>query len=170
LISGYQSADGVTWTLVRCVNLSLPTDVLVGFAACSRVTTKVLTTAVMDQVQLIPFPTAGVLPWPWTETAIGQSTDQGVALFDGSFVLANLGADITATADRCKFVNRTLVGDGSLVVKVASNGSADSLSRFGLMMRENFDANAKNVLLSLTTGNSRAAKASAAQRPHAPPR
>jgi regulation of enolase protein 1 (concanavalin A-like superfamily) len=154
LITGYQSVDGVSWTLVQSVNLPMEANLLVGLAACSHMTTAQLTTAVINQVSLTPTTVANALPWPWTETSIGQSTDQGVALFDGSFVLANLGANITATADRFKFVNRTLVGDGTLVVKVGSNGSADNLSRFGLMMRESFDANAKNVLLSITTGKS----------------
>ena len=96
---------------------------------------------------------AVTLPWPWVETSIGLASDPGVALYDGSFLLSNLGADIWSPADTLKFVAQPLAGDGALVVRIASVNSADGWSRCGLMMRENFVPSAKNVLLSLTSGN-----------------
>ena len=153
VLSGYQSADGVTWVLSQRIALAMAPDVYVGFAACSHVTTATLTTAVFSQVLLDPTNASMALPWPWAETAIGASTDQGVALYDGSYVLSNLGADIWSPADKLKFVSKSLTGDGTLIIKIASIASADSWTRLGLMMRESLDADAKNVLLSLTTGN-----------------
>ena len=97
-------------------------------------------------------PTA-ILPWPWVETSIGTATDPGAVLYDGSYVLSNLGADIGSAADQFKFVGQPLCGDGALVVKIASVASADGWSRCGLMMRESVATNARNVLLSLTTAN-----------------
>ncbi len=152
MVTGYESADGVTWTVVQRVALSMTADVYVGLVACSR--TSGLTTMTADQV-LIDAPEAGLaLPWPWTEHSVGAPADAGVALYDGSYVLSNLGADITGTADKMKYVSQTLIGDGTLVVKVASVSSADNSTRFGLMMRDGLAANARSVLLGLTTSKS----------------
>jgi hypothetical protein len=93
------------------------------------------------------------LPWPWQETSIGTASDPGAALFDGTYVLANLGADIWSPADKLKFVAQPLSGDGALVIRINSVASDDGWSRCGLMMRESLEANARNVLLSLTSGN-----------------
>ena len=147
VFESYYSADGVTWTMVQRTGISMASDVYVGLFACSRTTTA-LTTAVINQI-LVDSPP--VLPWPWVESTVGAPTDGGVALFDGSFVLANLGADITSTADKMKFVSQPLVGDGTLTIKVSSLTSGSTAPRFGLMMRDSLQANATNVLLGMTT-------------------
>lgn len=153
VLSGFHSADGLTWVLSQRVIISMAANVYVGLAACSHTTTGTATTAVIDQILLEPSPAVMALPWPWVESAIGTSTDQGVALYDGSYVLANLGADIWSPADKLKYVSQPLIGDGTLTIKVASIASADNWTRLGLMMRESLSADAKNVLISLTTGN-----------------
>jgi len=150
VLTGFHSADGVTWVLSQRVVIAMSTDVYVGLAACSH-SANALTTAVFSQIYLDPAPST--LPWPWTESAIGNSTDQGVALYDSSYVLSNLGADIWSPADKLKYVAQSLTGDGTLTIKVSSIASADSWTRLGLMMRESLNPDAKNVLLSLTTGN-----------------
>jgi regulation of enolase protein 1 (concanavalin A-like superfamily) len=153
VLAGYQSADGVTWILSQRIILAMASDVYVGLVACSHVTTSTLTTAAIDQVLLDPTTAAMALPWPWAENSIGTSTDQGVALYDGSYVLSNLGADIWYAADKLKFVSRTLTGDGSLTIRVSSNSAALSWARYGLMMRESLADSAKNVMVSYATGN-----------------
>ena len=152
MVTGYESADGVTWNVVQRVALSMTADVYVGLAACSR--TSALTTVVADHV-VVDVSAAGLsLPWPWVEDTVGAPADAGAALYDGSYVLSNLGADITGTADKMKYVSQTLTGDGTLTVKVSSVTSADNATRFGLMVRETLDANSRNVLLGLTTAKS----------------
>ena len=152
MVTGYESANGVTWNVVQRVALSMTADVYVGLAACSR--TSGLTTVVADQVAVDVSAAGLALPWPWVEDTVGAPADAGVALYDGSYVLSNLGADITGTADKMKYVSQSLTGDGTLTVKVSSVTSTDNATRFGLMMRETLDANSRNVLLGLTTAKS----------------
>ncbi|CAM2982059.1 LamG-like jellyroll fold domain-containing protein [Rariglobus hedericola] len=152
MITGFESTDGVTWNVVQRVALSMNTDVLVGLVVCSRTST--LATMTADQV-VIDSPDASIaLPWPWTEQTVGSPTDSGVALYDGSYVLSNLGADITGTADKMKYVSQTLMGDGVITVKVSSVTSGDNSTRLGLVMRESLDANARSVVLALSTAKS----------------
>lgn len=152
MVTGFESSDGITWNVVQRVALSMADDVLVGLAACSR--TSGLATMTADQV-VIDSPDASLsLPWPWTEQTVGLPADAGVALHDGNYVLSNLGADIAGAADKMKYVSQVLIGDGTLTVKVASIVSADNSTRFGLMMRDSLDANARSVLLGLTTSRS----------------
>lgn len=149
MVTGYASGDGVTWNVVQRAALSMTADVYIGLAACSR--TSGLTTAVADQVT-IDTPDAGVsLPWPWTETTVGSPAEAGVALYDGSYVLSNLGADIWGTADKMKYVSQTLTGDGALTLQVSSVTSNDNSSRLGLMMRESLNATARHVFLGVNT-------------------
>lgn len=152
MITGFESTDGVAWRVVQRVALSMSADTLVGFAVCSRANG--LTTMSADHVLIDSPDPLLALPWPWTEQTVGNPLEVGAAVHDGSFVLSNLGADIAGTADRMKYVSQTLIGDGTLTVKVASVTSADNASRFGLMMRESLDANARTVLLGLTTSRS----------------
>lgn len=152
VVTGFESADGVTWNVVQRVALAMNTDVFVGLVACSK--TSALTTITADQV-VVDSPDASVaLPWPWTEQTIGSPADAGAALYDGSYVLGNLGADISGTADKMKYVSQTLIGDGEITVKVSSVTSSDNSTRLGLMMRESLDANARNVVLGITTSKS----------------
>lgn len=153
VLAGYQSPDGVNWTLNRRIAIPLATNVFVGLAAGSR--TSSLTTLVADQIVFEPKSDAMTLPWPWAESTVGTPIDQGVALHDndGSYILANLGAEMWVTADKLKFVSQPLSGDGTLIVRATSVVSNDAWSRFGLMMRESLSANAKNVLFSLTTSS-----------------
>ncbi|MFA6287903.1 MAG: PA14 domain-containing protein [Opitutaceae bacterium] len=148
VFTGYYSADGVTWVPSQCIAITMATDVYVGVAA-SSCTTSALLTAVIDQVVVDNLDSA--LPWPWTEVSVGTATDNGVALFDGSYVLANLGADIASTADKMKFVTQSLTGDGTLTLKVSSLTSGTTAPRFGIMMRDTLATNARNILLGMTT-------------------
>lgn len=148
VFSGYHSADGVAWTLSHRIAIAMTADVYVGLFACSR-SASALTTAAVDNI--VVDTTAAALPWPWEEITVGAPTDAGVALFDGSYVLANLGADIASTADKFKFVSRSLTGDGTLTVKISSLTSGTTAPRFGLMMRGGLQANAANALIGLTT-------------------
>lgn len=152
MITGYESADGVAWQVVQRVALSMADEVHVGLAVCSR--TSGLATATADGVFVDTLETELALPWPWTEHTVGAPADAGAALYDGGYVLSNLGADIAGTADKMKYVSQTLVGDGSLVVKVSSVASVDNSTRLCLMMRDGLAANARNVVLGLTTARS----------------
>jgi regulation of enolase protein 1 (concanavalin A-like superfamily) len=152
VITGFESVDGLTWTVVQRVALAMTSDVYVGIAASSR--TSALTTVMADNFSVdTPDPDIA-LPWPWVEQTVGTPTDAGVALYDGSYVLSNLGADISETSDKLKFASQTLVGDGTLTVQISSVNSADSYSKLGLMMRESASASVKNVFLGINTAKS----------------
>lgn len=152
VITASESADGVAWDVVQRMALSMSSEVLVGLAVCS--TTSGLATMVADGVVVDSPDPSLELPWPWIEQTVGMAGDAGVALYDGSYILSNLGADITGAADKMKYVSRTLVGDGTLTVQVSSLNSADIYTKLGLMMRESPAAGSRHVFFGLNTGGS----------------
>lgn len=153
MVTGYESADGVSWNVVQRVAVAMTNDVLVGLVACSK--SSGLTTVTASQLQVQTLATELALPWPWTEVNVGSPTDAGVAFNDdGAYVLSNLGADITGTADKMKYVTQPLIGDGTITVKIDSVTSADNSTRFGLMMRDGLAPGSREVLLGLTTAKS----------------
>ena len=150
VIIGSESEDGVVWSVVRRITIDMAAEVQVGLIACSR--TSGLASFVADQVVVDDLGDALALPWPWTEHTVGNPTDPGAALHDGSYVLSNLGADLSGTADRFKFVAQPLLGDGALTFQLASAASSNPNSRFGLIMRESLDSGARQVFLGVTSG------------------
>jgi hypothetical protein len=85
------------------------------------------------------------------ETNIGTGTGgSAVGDFDAFTITSPVGSDVYGTADKAYTVSAILSGDGYLVTKVTSLTATNEYAKAGLMFRESNDANAKNVMLSLT--------------------
>ena len=88
------------------------------------------------------------LPSGWADTDVGTVSPAGSATFSGgTFTAAGAGGGIGGTADAMHLVYQTLVGDGSIVARVASlQGSATS-PQAGVMIRETLTAGSTNAFV-----------------------
>jgi|GEM_PF-1570898 len=99
------------------------------------------------------------LPPPWSDVDIGNVTTAGHATFDsGNYAISGAGTDIGGTADGIHFGYTALVGDGTLIARLATRviGGATN-DKVGLMMRESSAANSPMavVLLDASSGLAR---------------
>jgi len=73
---------------------------------------------------------------------------------DGSIVIGAAGADIWGTADECRFVYKSLNGDGEIVARVDSiENAVNAWAKAGVMIRETTDAGARNAFMAMTGGD-----------------
>ncbi|MBK7893438.1 MAG: carbohydrate-binding protein [Anaerolineaceae bacterium] len=91
--------------------------------------------------------TSGSVPQPWVNGDMGDVGAVGTASeAGGTFTVAGAGADIGGTADAFHYVYQPLAGDGSIVVRVASQTTPAYWSRAGVMMRESLAADSPHVM------------------------
>lgn len=85
----------------------------------------------------------------------GPSLMGSVDVQENSVLVQGAGADIFSTADEFHFYNlRVPDGDFTIETKVShNNANADDYAKFGLMIRNNLNANASHVLMALTGDN-----------------
>jgi len=137
LISGYESEDGVTWTLVGTVSLDeLPTIVQIGLFVTSHEVTAA-STAVFDNVSVTADGGgSGGLPSPWISHDVGDPALAGSASEDGgTFTVHGAGGDIWGTADEFHFVHQSLTGDGALMARLVSQTPTNEWAKAGLMVK-----------------------------------
>ena len=85
---------------------------------------------------MIP-PTNYVLSAPWVTADIGT-----VGLVGSAYNISNLytvngsGASLNGTADQFRYVYQTMVGDGSIVARIASQSGTNVNGYAGIMVRE----------------------------------
>lgn len=70
-----------------------------------------------------------------------------------SFMLSASGADIWGVADECRYVYKSLNGNGSITVRVDSIQCADGWAKGGPMIRESLDPGSKAVAALMTPAN-----------------
>jgi hypothetical protein len=91
---------------------------------------------------------------PWSEADIGSPGATGSAYGTKNiFVVTGSGADIQGTSDAFHFVYKTLQGNGQLVMAPQTITNTNGWAKAGLMIRENLNANAKNMLVAITPSN-----------------
>jgi len=71
----------------------------------------------------------------------------------GGILMNAIGTDIWGTADQCRFVHKTLHGNGSLVARVDSLFRANAWSKAGVMIRESLEAGSRHVGVVVTPNN-----------------
>jgi hypothetical protein len=83
----------------------------------------------------------------WSDKTVGD-TEQGSASVDGSGVwtISGSGNDVWAREDEFHIVYKPLAGDGSVTTKLLSAEEGSEWSKFGVMMREDLDAEAAKML------------------------
>jgi regulation of enolase protein 1 (concanavalin A-like superfamily) len=144
-ISGYESADGIHWTLVGSDSFNMPGTVYVGLAVSSHVD-GTLATATFDSVETS-------VPPPWQDGDIGSVPIPGAAADRaGTFTVTGSGADIWGTADAFHYVYRPLDGDGTIVARVASVQNVAPWVKAGVMMRDTFDPGSAQAFVLVSAG------------------
>jgi len=70
-----------------------------------------------------------------------------------SFMLSASGADIWGTADECRYVYKSLNGNGSITVRVDSIQNTNGWAKGGAMIRESLDPSSKLVMAVVSPAN-----------------
>ena len=100
-------------------------------------------------------PAATALPAPWTSADIGSVPGTGAAgLSSGTFTVLSSGADIWSTADAFRYTSQPLIGDGSIVARVASVESTAGWAKIGVMIRESIAAGSRHAMVVVSPSNS----------------
>jgi regulation of enolase protein 1 (concanavalin A-like superfamily) len=153
--TGYESADGMTWSQVGAVTLQLSATVNVGLVVTSH-NNATLATAGFDNIAL----SAGSAPPPptptstWTHGDIGGVGLAGSSEVNGTTItVRGSGADIWETADGFRFVYRAMTGDGEVRAQVASMSNTNPWAKAGVMIRESTASNARHTLACITAMN-----------------
>jgi autotransporter-associated beta strand protein len=161
--TGYRierSTDGTTYsTLARVGNVTSYSDTTV--SPLGKYYYRVIATNATAEGTnpLLPIyagvPAATALPTPWTSVDIGNVPGTGAAGFSsGTFTVVSCGADIWSTADAFRYTYQPLVGDGSIVARVASVDSTGGWAKIGVMIRESVAANSRQAMMVVSPSNS----------------
>jgi uncharacterized repeat protein (TIGR02543 family) len=94
------------------------------------------------------------LPSPWATQDIGTVSPSGSAAWAAdSFTVKGSGADIWGAADAFRFVSQSLIGDATIIARVATQSNSNGWAKSGIMFREALTAGAKHVTLVVTPSN-----------------
>ena len=109
------------------------------------------------QVNATPNVNVGNLPSPWQDADVGNVNITGAAGYSGStFNVEGSGTDIGQGADAFHFAYQPLSGDGTIIARVKtfqSQQSLDPSAKAGVMIRETLAANSIHVTTVLTASN-----------------
>jgi glucose/arabinose dehydrogenase/regulation of enolase protein 1 (concanavalin A-like superfamily) len=151
-VTGYESADGVAWTVVATVDGSgLPASAEVGLFVTSHDAGRA-GTATFDNVSVTAGGTG--LPSPWAHADVGGPALAGNASASGgTFTVTGAGDDIWGTADQFHYVNQPLAGDGTIVARVQSQGNTSDWAKSGVMIKQSVTAGAPYAALLVSPGH-----------------
>jgi len=149
-VTGYSSADGVTWTRIASATLALNASAYVGLAVTSH-SSGALTTAALSKVVV----NTASLPGNLLSRDIGSPTIAGKTSYaDGAFTITAGGSDIWGTADQFHFgAYQAIAGDVEIVARIASITRASSWSKAGVMIREALTSSSTHASTFLSAGN-----------------
>lgn len=93
------------------------------------------------------------LPSPWQSDDIGSLNLPGSAdCLSGIFRIKNSGTNILGESDSFHFVYKPVKGNSEMVARIIGLDGKSPWAKAGLMMRENLNADARNVWLGVTAG------------------
>ena len=145
-LSGYESADGVNWTLVGVQTNSMVSTIYVGLAVTSK-TNSVLNTSTFDHVSV---------NGAWLNQDVGSvgiSGSSQINYSNGVCTVAGSGADIWNTGDEFQFLYQGASGDRAVVARVTSVQYTDPWAKAAIMIRETVATNSRNTALFLSPSN-----------------
>jgi subtilisin family serine protease len=159
VLSAYESADGVLWTLVGSDTFAFGQTVLVGLAVSSHVA-GTNATATFDNVTVsTPAPTsaapaAGDLPNGWSQGDIGSVPFAGEGRTNGGvFTVKGSGADVWGTTDAFHYVYTTVSGDSTIVARVTGvQQDVNVWVKAGVMIRESLSAGSAHAFMIVSAG------------------
>jgi hypothetical protein len=147
-ISGFYSADALTWTqLGAAQTITLGGGALVGLAVTSH-NVSALATSTFTNVSMLP---AG-----WSDSDVGSPALPGSAIYNGtanSFTVTGGGIDIGGNADQFNFNYRNITGDTTITARVDSLMNTDPAAKAGVMIRSDLSAGPISAGTFLTAQN-----------------
>ena len=153
LITGYESADGVNWSVVGTDTFTMGPTVLIGLAVSSHVT-GTNATATFDNVSVTPAgppppPAPATLPADWTNADVGATAIAGSATYsDATFTVTGAGADVWGTVDAFHYAYRAVTGDATIVARVTSIPQGiHPWVKAGVMIRASLAADAPHAFM-----------------------
>jgi len=152
--TGYQSADGVTWTQQGSpVTITMPASALWGLAVTSHAENSVSQTSFTN----VSLEALGGQPAPsntWTGADVGSPVPAGSHSGSGSsFSVNGGGSDIFGTADKFYFLSQAYSGDARLTARVTSQDRTDPWAKAGVMVRSSTATGAANAFMAVTPLN-----------------
>ncbi|OWK38305.1 LamG-like jellyroll fold domain-containing protein [Fimbriiglobus ruber] len=149
-LTGYYSADGVTWTQEGTATITMGTTVYVGLAVTAH-NAGALSASTFDHVTVPPSVSP---PVSLTDADIGSPSPAGSGSYaNGTYTVAGGGSDIWNASDQFNFDYQTLTGNGSIVARVASQGNTSTWAKAGVMVRNDLTAGSANALMAISPGN-----------------
>jgi regulation of enolase protein 1 (concanavalin A-like superfamily) len=146
--TSWTSSDGVNWTQMGTVSLSMSTTATIGLFVTSHNIGQNSTVA-FDNVQVTTPPPPGPLPSPWVDTDVGSPSPAGSASFNGDvFTVQGSGTDIWGTNDQFNYVNQPTTGNGTMIARVTSVSNTSSNTKAGIMFKQSATAGAPYFLIS----------------------
>jgi regulation of enolase protein 1 (concanavalin A-like superfamily) len=143
LLTGYYSADGITWTKQGTATVSLSANATFGLAVTSH-NNAALNTATFDNVSITPY------PLPWLTADIGTTGLPGSAeYFGGAHTIKGAGT-FGGTSDGFRYVYQTLTADGSIVARVSTLQNTGTSTRVGVVVRDSLAGNARMAALTVS--------------------
>lgn len=140
-----QSEDNVTWNVVGTQTVAMDASVEIGLAVCSSVTST-LCTAVFSNVSV-----ANGLPGPWVTSDVGTVGLTGSASHSGgTFTVTGAGTEVYYTDDSFRYVYRPVIGDATIVARVATEDNTSQWAKVGLMFRDDLEPDSRYCFLALT--------------------
>jgi len=151
-ITGYESADGFTWTRVGRDTFTMGQRVLIGLAVSSHVP-GVNATAVFANVSVTPGTVATTVPRVWSSVDVGATPIPGRAIgAEGSYTVTGSGADIWGTADAFHYAFTPLQGDGVITARVSSiQADVSPWVKAGVMIRGSLSAGAPHAFMLMSS-------------------
>ena len=140
LFTSYSSADGVTWTLVRQVTVTMGSTINVGLAVNAHDNTQT-STATFDNVAVTPYPS------PWATADIGTTGVAGRSEYFNNAHTLNGAGVIGGTADGFRYTYQTLSADGQIIARIPAFANTGTGSRIGVMIRDTLATGAPHVFL-----------------------
>jgi hypothetical protein len=148
-IRGFASPDGLNWTLVGGIEITLTDPVYFGLEVVS-INNGLLNTSTFDNVQ-VSSTLSESLPSGWLDTDIGSVGLSGSASYDnGTYTVQGSGSNIWYNSDQFHYVYTAWSGDGQIVARVASEQNTHPYAKVGVMLRQSLDANSAFADMFLT--------------------
>jgi len=127
--TGFSSADGVTWTQVGTISVTMATNALEGLAVCAHNNTA-LNTSTFDNVTLsTPAPDFSISPSPSSQTVTaGGSTSYtaSVTPINGFTGTVNLSVSGLPTGATASFSPTSIGGSGSSTLSISTSTTAST--------------------------------------------
>ncbi len=152
-VSYIVNPPSITASGVSVLTITVPPNVPAG--GYPFVITAAGGSAVHSQIATLNVGAGGIiLPLNWTSSAIGSTNTQNSAAYaNGVFTLSAQSGDIWSGSDSFEFAYQPLLGDGSIIARIATRSMSPAKAVAGIMLREGIMPTSLSVVVGLYNGN-----------------